>query len=219
MRTAIWYFDFVSPFAYICLHRLKELPPDLSIEYRPVLFAGLLNHWGQKGPAELPTKRRYTYRWSHWWANSLGLPLRYPAAHPFNPLHHLRLAIACGSKPEALRKIFDSIWTTGADAADAERFVALCGTLGVAREKLESPEVKNILRKNTEDAAARGVFGVPTFEVDGELFWGADSIEFLKDFLKNSSVLKNQEMQRLDDLPTGAARRDDRAPPPSTRTS
>ena len=107
MRSALWYFDFVSPFAYIGLHRLKELPADLAIEYRPVLFAGLLNHWGQKGPAEIATKRRYTYRWSHWWAKRLGFPLRYPAAHPFNPLHHLRLAIACGSTPDAIRTIFD----------------------------------------------------------------------------------------------------------------
>ena len=153
MKPATWYFDFVSPFAYICLHRLKELPADLSIEYRPVLFAGLLNHWGQKGPAELPTKRRYTYRWSHWTATSLGLPFRYPAAHPFNPLHHLRLATACGSKPDAVRKIFDAIWTTGEDAADAGRFSSLSQALGVTRERLESAEVKNTLRKNTEDAA------------------------------------------------------------------
>ena len=207
MRAATWYFDFVSPFAYICLHRLKELPPDLAIEYRPVLFAGLLNHWGQKGPAELPSKRRYTYRWSHWWAHSLGIPLRYPAAHPFNPLHHLRLAIACGSKPEAVRRIFDAIWTSGQDAADSRKFVALCKDLGMNPEDIENPDIKKNLRQNTEQAVARGVFGVPTFDIDGELFWGADSIEFLKDFLKNSSVLKNEEMQRLDGLPVAAARR------------
>ena len=207
MRTATWYFDFVSPFAYICLHRLQELPADLSIEYRPVLFAGLLNHWGQKGPAELPTKRRYTYRWSHWWAQRLGIPLRYPEAHPFNPLHHLRLAIACGPRPEAVRKIFDAIWTTEADASDPGRFSSLLIELGVTKEELESPVVKNTLRKNTEQAVQRGVFGVPTFEVDGELFWGADSIEFLKDFLANPSVVRNQEMQRLDGLPVAAARR------------
>ncbi len=207
MKRAIWYFDFVSPFAYICLHRLKDLPADLAIEYRPVLFAGLLNHWGQKGPAELPSKRRYTYRWSHWWAHQLGIPLRFPAAHPFNPLHHLRLAIACGLEPGALRTIFDSVWASGADAVDAARFAALCGNLGVAREQLESPDVKNTLRRNTEAAVARGVFGVPTFEVDGELFWGADSIEFLKDFLAHPAAVRNQEMQRLDNLPVSAARR------------
>ena len=204
MRKAIWYFDFVSPFAYICLRRLKELPPDLSIEYRPVLFAGILNHWGQKGPAELPTKRRYTYRWSHWWAHSLGLPLRYPAAHPFNPLHHLRLAVACGSKPEAIRVIFDEVWTTGADASDAARFSALSKKLGIAEI---GQEAKDQLRKNTEEAVQRGVFGVPTFEVDGELFWGADSIEFLRAFLANAGTLRNAEMQRLDGLPVAAARR------------
>ena len=204
MRTAIWYFDFISPFAHIGLHRMSELPADLAIEYRPVLFAGLLNHWGQKGPAEMPTKRLYTYRWSHWWAHSLGIPLRFPAAHPFNPLHHLRLAIACGSRPEAIRTIFDDIWTTGADASDPERFSALSKRLGVPDVY---PEAKDILRKNTETAIARGVFGVPTFDVEGELFWGADSIDFLKDFLRNPAAVKNPEMQRLDNLPVAAARR------------
>jgi 2-hydroxychromene-2-carboxylate isomerase len=207
MRTAIWYFDFVSPFAYICLHRLKELPSDVQVEYRPVLFAGLLNHWGQKGPAELPSKRRYTYRWSHWWARSLGIALRYPAAHPFNPLHHLRLAIARGSGPETIRRIFDAVWTSGADAADPARFATLLKEFELKAEDLEIPEIKNKLRSNTEEAAQCGVFGVPTFEVDGELFWGADSIEFLKDFLKDPSAIRNHEMQRLDSLPQGAARK------------
>ena len=207
MKRAIWYFDFVSPFAYICLHRLKELPAGISIEYRPVLFAGLLNHWGQKGPAELPTKRRYTYRWSHWWAHRLGIPLRYPAAHPFNPLHYLRLAVACGAKPEAISRIFDAIWTTGAEASDPARFSALMQELRIAPDEIAGAGVKDKLKKNTDDAAQRGVFGVPTFEVDGELFWGADSIEFLKEFLGNPDVIQNADMRRLDDLPTGASRR------------
>ena len=207
MRTLDWYFDFVSPYSYLCLHRFKELPQDVSIVYRPVLFAGLLNHWGQKGPAEMPSKRRYTYRWSHWWAHHLGIPFRYPAAHPFNPLHHLRLAIACGSQPEAVRAIFHSIWTSGADAADASRFAALAKESGVTRETLESAEIKNTLRKNTDEAAQRGVFGVPTSEVDGELFWGADSIEFLRAFLADPAAVRNDEMRRLDGLPVAAARR------------
>ena len=207
MRNAIWYFDFISPFAYIGLHRLKELPADLSIELRPVLFAGILNHWGQKGPAELPTKRRYAYRWSQWWAGSLGIPLRYPAAHPFNPLHHLRLAIACGSTPDAVRKIFDSIWTTGEDASDQRRFSELCGELHVSADALAAPEVKEALKNNTDAAIQRGVFGVPTLAIDGELFWGADSMDFLRAFLADPATLRNAEMQRLDGLPVAAARR------------
>ena len=207
MRPVTWYFDFVSPFAYIGLHRLKELPADVSIEYRPILFAGLLNHWGQKGPAELATKRRYTYRWSDWWARSLGIPFRYPAGHPFNPLHHLRLAIACGSRPDAIRTIFDAIWTSGAEASDPGRFAALLNELGLPAERLETAEIKNKLRSNTEEAIARGVFGVPTFEADGELFWGADSVDYLKAFLADPAVVRNEEVRRLDGLPVAAARK------------
>jgi 2-hydroxychromene-2-carboxylate isomerase len=207
MRSALWYFDFVSPFAYICLHRLKELPADLRIEYRPVLFAGLLGHWGQKGPAEIATKRRYTYRWCNWWAKRLAIPFRFPAGHPFNPLHHLRLAIACGPKPEAVRKIFDSLWTGADDPANPIAFAALARSVGVDPAQLSTDEIKDALRRNTEQAAARGVFGVPTFEVDGELFWGADSIEFLNAFLSDPTVLRNDEVRRLDGLPVAAARK------------
>jgi 2-hydroxychromene-2-carboxylate isomerase len=207
MRDAIWYFDFVSPFAYICLHRLKELPPDLRIEYRPVLFAGLLGHWGQKGPAEIASKRRYTYRWCHWWAKRLGIPFRFPSGHPFNPLQHLRLAIACGSRPEVISRIFHSLWTTGGDPGNPAAFVALARSLGVEPTDLGAEDLKQTLRGNTEQAAARGVFGVPTFEIDGELFWGADSIEFVGAFLADASVLRNDEVRRLDGLPVAAARK------------
>ncbi len=207
MRPIAWYFDFVSPFACIGLHRLKELPQGLEIEYRPVLFAGLLDRWGQKGPAEIAAKRRYTSRWCHWWARSLGIPFRFPAAHPFNPLHHLRLAIACGCAPEAVRRIFQAIWTTGGDASAPDAFSQLALELGIDAARLGSPEVKDALRRNTEDAAARGVFGVPTLEVEGELFWGADSIDFVRAFLADPSVLRNPEMRRLDGLPVAAARK------------
>lgn len=207
MRPIVWYFDFVSPFAYIGLHRLAKLPAGAVVEYRPVLFAGLLNQWGQKGPAEIEAKRRYTYRWCHWWAQSLGIPFRFPAGHPFNPLHYLRLAIACGSKPAAVRQIFDSLWTTGADAADAATFGQLALSLGIDAARLGTLEVKEILRRNTDEAAARGVFGVPTLEVEGELFWGADSIDFVRAFLADPAVLRNDEVRRLDGLPVAAARR------------
>jgi 2-hydroxychromene-2-carboxylate isomerase len=200
-----WYFDFVSPYSYICLYRLQEIPA--SIVYRPVLFAGLLNHWGQKGPAEIPAKRRWTYRWSTWWAKELGIPFRYPASHPFNPLPHLRLSIACDNRAEAVRRIFNSVWTSGDEATDPQRFSELCNALKVDQARLAADEVKTALRKNTEGAAARGVFGVPSFVVDGEVFWGADSIEFLKAFLADPATVRNAEMRRLDELPAAAARK------------
>jgi 2-hydroxychromene-2-carboxylate isomerase len=204
MTTSIdWYFDFVSPFSYIALHRLEEL--GQPVNFKPVLFAGLLQHWGQKGPAEIPAKRKWTYRWCTWWATKLGIPFRFPAEHPFNPLHHLRLALACGSRPDAVKRIFDSLWMSGQNASDQTRFAALCAELGVQPDALAAQ--KDALRRDTEAAAARGVFGVPTFVIDGEVFWGADSLDFAKAFLKDKAVLRNDEMRRVDNLPVGAARK------------
>jgi 2-hydroxychromene-2-carboxylate isomerase len=206
MATSVdWYFDFVSPFSYICLHRLQGL--DAQISFKPVLFAGLLQHWGQKGPAEIPAKRKWTYRWCTWWAAELGIPFRFPAEHPFNPLQHLRLALACGSKPEAVKRIFDSLWMSGGNASDPTRFQALCRELQVDTAELGREDIKSGLRRNTEEAAERGVFGVPSFVVDGEVFWGADAVDFVKAFLKDSSLLRSDEMRRVDSLPVGAARK------------
>jgi 2-hydroxychromene-2-carboxylate isomerase len=199
-----WYFDFVSPFSYIALHRLEKL--SHPVRCRPVLFAALLSHWGQKGPAEIAAKRRWTYRWCQWWARELGIAFRFPAAHPFNPLSHLRLAVACGSRLDAVKRIFGAIWMTGENANDPVRFAALCSELGVREEQLSEERLKKALRDNTDEAAARGVFGVPSFVVDGEVFWGADAIGFLEAFLADPGVLRNDEMRRIDDLPVGAIR-------------
>jgi len=207
MRAMTLYFDFVSPYSYIAFKRLHELPRGLDVELRPVLFAGLLQHFGNKGPAEIAEKRRWTYRWCTWWAQSLGIPFRFPASHPFNPLHHLRLAIAAGPSAVNVARIFEAIWTAGAEASDPAAFKALAQELGVDEAKLASPEVKDALRKYTDEAAARGVFGVPTYEVDGELFWGADAIGFVNACLADPAMLRNAEMRRVDGLPVGAARK------------
>ncbi len=203
--TLDWYFDVISPFAYLQSLRLGEVERVARVRRVPVLFAGLLEHWGQKGPAEIAAKRRWTYRWCTWWAKELGVPFRFPAAHPFNPLPHLRLALACGSRPEAIKRIFEWVWTSGAAADDAARFGALCRELGVAESQLSA--VKDALRVNTEEAAARGVFGVPSLVIDGEVFWGADAVDFAKAFISDPAVVRNDEMRRVDGLPVGASRR------------
>src|SRR5689334_10438458 len=85
-RIADWYFDFISPFAYLQSEQLERLHPYVQIRYRPVLFAGLLKHWGQKGPAEIVPKRQFTFEFALWQAAKLGIPFKMPPAHPFNPL-------------------------------------------------------------------------------------------------------------------------------------
>lgn len=206
MRAIDWYFDFISPYSYLALRRLHELGDGVSIRHRPVLFAGLLERWGQKGPVEIPGKRTWTYRWCTWWAQRLDIPFRFPAAHPFNPLPYLRLAIAAGAGADAVRLIFDALWTTGADPADGALVAGLAQRLNVDPGRLADPHVKDALRRESETAAARGVFGVPTIVVDDQLFWGADAIDFVKAYLADPGILATPEMKRVDTLPVAASR-------------
>lgn len=207
MRTINWYFDFISPYAYFAFQKLSELRDGVQIRYRPVLFAGLLNHWGQKGPAEIAGKRTWTYRSCTWYAAQQGIPFRFPSAHPFNPLAYLRLAIAADCDGRAIQRIFTQLWTTGSDPADPAVLEELVTSLGVDRACLSEPQVKEALRANTQQAVAAGVFGVPTIEIDGELFWGADAMEFARAYLENPAILASAEMQRVTNLPVGVARK------------
>jgi 2-hydroxychromene-2-carboxylate isomerase len=188
MKHITCYLDFISPYAWLAFDKLPEALQGLShsVRYRPLLFAGLLKHHGQLGPAEIAPKRDWTYRQVQWLAQRDGVDLQLPASHPFNPLGLLRLALACGPQGEPNRyqceTIFRHVWQGGLDAADGVRLRALTQALAPARDPA-SPEVKAQLKANTEQAMAAGVFGVPTFEVDGRLFWGYDALPMLRAYL------------------------------------
>jgi 2-hydroxychromene-2-carboxylate isomerase len=206
VRQVNWYFDFISPYAYFGLFELERLGSDVRVDYRPVLFAGLLNHWGQRGPAEIPGKRTWTYRWCTWYAAQRGIPFKLPRAHPFNPLGYLRLAIAANCEPAAIRRIFEQLWTTGGDAADPRVLEDLAASFGITRDRLAEQGVKERLRTNTDAAITDGVFGVPTLVIDGEAFWGADATDFALAYLQDRTVLDNEEMKRVSALPVAAER-------------
>ena len=190
MKQLRFWFDPVSPYAYLAFERLPEALAGLSyaVEYRPVLFAGLLQHWGHKGPAEIEPKRAWTFRQVEWLALRHGIALQTPLQHPFNPIALLRLAVACAPAGQApnrrvVEAVFRHVWcANGADANDAARLEALRLSLAPRRDP-QSSEVKDELREAAREAIARGVFGVPTIEVDGRLFWGLDSLEMLADCL------------------------------------
>ncbi len=209
MKPVRWYFDFVSPYAYLQSKRLGPFEGKAVIEPVPVLFAGLLDHWGTTGPAELGPKRLWTYRFCQWFADAHGIPFLMPPAHPFNPIRPLRLAIAAGNDRAAIDAIFDVVWGQGRDPADPDTWAALVEAAGIvdADQRVEDPSVKAALRANTEAAADRGVFGVPTLEIDGELFWGVDGTDFARAYLDDPALLRAPAMARLATLPAGASRR------------
>lgn len=208
---ADWYFDFISPFAYFQFARFHHLPPSLAVTCKPVLFAGLLGHWEHKGPAEIPEKRRHTYRYCKWFADRNGIAFTMPPVHPFNPLPALRLAVAQDGSREAIATIFDVIFGEGRDVASEEGWTMATERLGIdeaeALDRIADPTVKATLRANTEEALSKGVFGVPTFVVDGELFWGVDATEMLLDYVADPALFTTGDMARISNLPIGQARK------------
>jgi 2-hydroxychromene-2-carboxylate isomerase len=206
MSTVTWYFDFISPYSYLALHTLQRLPANIHLSYQPVLLAGLLNHWGQKGPAEIPPKRVWTYRSCIWLAQQRGVPFHMPAAHPFNSLPYLRLSIAAGNSPAAIHTIFNALWTTRVDAGDPSVLARLAESMGLSLERLAETKVKDALREATTLAAQRGIFGVPSLAIDEQVFWGSDAIDFATAYLIDPDILATEEIKRADALPIGASR-------------
>jgi 2-hydroxychromene-2-carboxylate isomerase len=205
MKRITFHLDFISPYAYLAFEQLPRVLEGLTyeVEYKPLLFAGLLKHHGQRGPAEIPGKREWTYRQALWHAHALGIPMQMPAAHPFNPLGLLRLALACGANRYVCETLFRHAWRGGADAADPARLQALAATLQPARDPAGA-EVKAELKANTDAAIAQGVFGVPTCAVDGKLFWGLDALPMLRAYLAGDAWFAQWEAMGA--VPAGVSR-------------
>lgn len=203
----VWYFDFVSPYSYLQFESYPELMQTAQL--RPLLFAGLLQHWGNKGPVEIPAKRVQTYRYTYWQAGEYGITMNYPPAHPFNPIKALRLAIALECRIEAIRTIFEFIWKEGRSVSD--EWPALVARLGLTPETADAmiaaPQVKQALVAHGREALSRGVYGVPTFDTGLELFWGLDATDMMLDYFADPTVFDEPEMRRIADLPVGATRK------------
>jgi 2-hydroxychromene-2-carboxylate isomerase len=193
VRTVPFYFDFISPYAYLAW---KAAPGAIEargavLDPRPILFAALLDHHGNVGPAEIAAKRAYTFKDVVRRAARLGVPLAPPGSHPFRPLLALRLATASVdgvARGAVIDALFAAAWGGGRCAMDDPAAVraALESADLPADALLEAaagPSVKQALRAQTEAAIAAGVFDVPTFEVRGEIFWGQDAIPFVADAL------------------------------------
>lgn len=188
MKHITFHLDFISPYAYLAFELLPAalLGLSYSVTYRPLLFAALLKHHGQLGPAEITPKRAWTYRQVLWLARQHRIEMQLPASHPFNPLALLRLAVACDAEGTPNRyvceTVFRHVWRGGLEAADPQRLQALAAQLMPAHD-MNGSEVKARLKAHTDMAIAAGVFGVPTFAVDDKLFWGFDSLPMLRAYV------------------------------------
>jgi 2-hydroxychromene-2-carboxylate isomerase len=192
MHTITFHLDFISPYAYLAFEHLPQALEGISynVRYRPLLLGALFKHNGQTPPPEVRSKHHWIFRHVRWLGHAHGIALDMPASHPYNPLPHLRLALATSHDGDISRyvgeTIFSDIWRGGAEALDPQRLAALEQRLPRVREA-GSDAVKAQLKANTDTSIAAGVFGVPTFEWEGRLFWGFDSLPMLRACLQGDA--------------------------------
>lgn len=184
MKRIVFHLDPISPFVHLAFMRLPEALAGThhEVEIRPVLLGAMLKTLGNKGPAEIEPERQWTFRHVAWLAAQHGITLQTPAVHPFNPLPLLRLLLAAGANHRHTELVLRHVWEGGADATDPQRLAALRKALAPERDP-DGSDVKAELRDNTQAAQAAGAFGVPSFELDGRLFWGLDALPMLRDAL------------------------------------
>ncbi|SAK70317.1 isomerase [Caballeronia hypogeia] len=197
-----FFFDFISPFSYLLLEQ-HEKWPGMPFELVPIQLMKLLDRWGQPHAATIPSKRVFTYRHALFRAEQLGIPFKMPPAHPFDPSKPLRLAVLAGGKTACVRDIFRYIWREGRDPSGPEGFRALCAHVGMpeAEARIEDEDIKAQLRENNERAAEMGVFGVPTFVVNDQIFWGEDTLPMVLYVARSPNWLEGAEVRRISALP------------------
>ncbi|MEH6650674.1 MAG: 2-hydroxychromene-2-carboxylate isomerase [Motiliproteus sp.] len=215
-RLLDFYFDYLSPYAYFSWRRLQSLCQQHSVTLRPhpVVFGKLLDHWGQRGPAEIAPKKASLYRYCYRYATLNGFVFDPPRCHPYNPLPSLRLSLpqVCGDRQiEVISALFDAGWTEGADLGSVDRLQAILDRAGfdgaAMLAAIETDAVKQQLRDETEQAIGHGVFGVPTFIVDQQLFWGNDQVDHLELYLQGDDPLDVDAVEAMLARPRGIDRK------------
>ncbi len=226
MKQIHFYFDFISPYAWLAFQALPQALKGISheVHYHPVVFGAMLKHHGQLGPAEMPGKRDWTYRQVLWLAKQQGTDLKLPAAHPFNSLALLRLAVAAagatGSAASSnthgqpnryvVETIFRHVWCEGLEATDPDRLATMQAHLfsqpSVNFLDPQSAEVKQLLQQQTQQAIDLGLFGVPSMVVDGQVFWGNDALPMLRAYLEGDAWFESAHWRDAGKLPVGIRR-------------
>lgn len=207
------YVDYISPYAYFGWRNVRRLAKErgLEIDVHPVVFAAMLSHWGHLGPAEIPPKREWTFKHVARYAAVNGIPLRGPKSHPFRSLLPLRVTVAHEDDRLAIvDALFDAIWAEGIDGQSEEETAAALDRRGfdgaALVEKTKDPAIKNRLKEITAAAIGRGVFGVPTFAVKDELFWGNDSLDHVALVLDGKDPLDPKLVEQILARPAGVHR-------------
>lgn len=195
MKRMEYFFDLVSPYSYMAHARVGRMCEEAGAELilRPMLLGAILNETGGKAATEIPAKERYMLRDLEMWAESYGTPLRFPDPFPFRTLKTMRAALWLrdrGNLSAFVNEAFSLYWAEGGapkgmKEADEDSLIAEVAQRigedpGDVLEGASQTSSKEALKSATAEALERGVFGAPTFFVDGEMFWGNDRLPFVE---------------------------------------
>jgi 2-hydroxychromene-2-carboxylate isomerase len=193
MARLEYFFDYVSPFAYLADTQLPALVERTGAElvYRPFFLGGVMQAAKNSPPITVPNKGAYMVTEMQRWSKRYGVEVNPNPHFPVNTLHAMRAAIAAldGKRFVDFHKaMFRSVWVQGQNLGDAEVLksaidaAGLDGAAILARSKEQ--DVKDKLRQSSEEAVSRGAFGAPTFFVGEEMFWGNDRLDFVEEALR-----------------------------------
>lgn len=187
-----YYFDYGSPFSYLADSQMPALARRNGAElvYRPVLLGGIFKATGNASPISIPAKGKYMMIELERWARHYGIPMKMNPHFPFNTIRLMRGAIAAQRQDRLAAyhpQMFRAVWSEGRDVGKEAVLREILESAGIEPASIDGDEIKNQLRANSDEAVARGAFGVPTFFVDGEMFWGNDRLDFLEDALKRAA--------------------------------
>ncbi len=199
MHEFEFYFDFLSPYSYLGFQWLKKNKVLLEalkykITFRPVILGQIIKSYDTKGPAEIATKRNYLFKDCLRYSKLHSIPFSTPKTLPFNSLYVLRMALALNGAEQFrfIDYIYTAAWAHGEEVGESEDLERLLSAGNFDESLLEAASDKEIRRKlksNNKMALEKGIFGLPSFYVKEELFWGNDSTSHLELFLKNEDPL------------------------------
>ena len=185
-----FFYDYVSSYSYLADSQLHTLGAG-GIAYRPMFLGAVMQATENRPPASLPARGAWLRRDLERWAARYGIGFRMNPRFPQNTLGALRLAIVAqhdGGFAGLHRRLFDAMWIEGRDLSDADVLRELAAAAGMdadrALARSSDQAIKDELKANTDEAVRRGAFGAPTFFVDGELYFGNDRLDFVREALQ-----------------------------------
>jgi len=187
-----FFYDYVSVYSYLANSQLHTLG-ESEIVYRPMFLGGVMQATGNRPPASVEAKGRYLAVDVERWARRYAVPLVINPVFPLNTLNALRVAIAAQRRGEFAavhQPLFDAAWVRRVNLGEPDELFRIVGDAGLPAEEyfdlVGLQDIKDELKKNTEEAVRRGVFGAPTFFVGDQMFFGNDRLDQVREALKRS---------------------------------